>query len=290
MTLFQMEVLIAIMNTGNFTRAGEQIGLSQSGVSHTIRSLEKELGISLFIRERGGVRLTATGEQIAASARIVLNQVSQMKRIAAEANGGSLSGTIRIGAFPSVSVQMLPRLLKALHGSYPELDTRLFEGSYQEIKEWLRTGVVDVGFLPWPDDELEGVLLLHDPLLAVLPVGHSLAAAKELALSQLAAEPFIMPMAGCEALIGSAFAAANLTPNVAYEVADNATILAMVEADVGVTVVPALTLPEPLSSIAARELSPPLKREIGVAVRSLRDASPAVHAFIQLAQRFSTLS
>ncbi|MGF9827019.1 LysR family transcriptional regulator, partial [Brevibacillus agri] len=94
MTLFQMEVLIAVMNTGNFTRAGEQIGLSQSGVSHTIRSLEKELGISLFIRERGGVRLTATGEQIAASARIVLNQVSQMKRIAAEANGGSLSGTI----------------------------------------------------------------------------------------------------------------------------------------------------------------------------------------------------
>ncbi|EJL43080.1 transcriptional regulator [Brevibacillus sp. CF112] len=179
MTLFQMEVLIAIMNTGNFTRAGEQIGLSQSGVSHTIRSLEKELGISLFIRERGGVRLTATGEQIAASARIVLNQVSQMKRIAAEANGGSLSGTIRIGAFPSVSVQMLPRLLKALHGSYPELDTRLFEGSYQEIKEWLRTGVVDVGFLPWPDDELEGVLLLHDPLLAVLPVGHSLAALRQ---------------------------------------------------------------------------------------------------------------
>lgn len=99
-----------------------------------------------------------------------------------------------------------------------------------------------------------------------------------------------MPMAGCEALIGSAFAAANLTPNVAYEVADNATILAMVEAGVGVTVVPALTLPEPLSSVAARELSPPLKREIGVAVRSLRDASPAVHAFIQLAQRFSTLS
>ncbi|MGF9821071.1 LysR family transcriptional regulator [Brevibacillus agri] len=226
MTLFQMEVLNAVMNTGNFTRAGEQIGLSQSGVSHTIRSLEKELGISLFIRERGGVRLTATGEQIAASARIVLNQVSQMKRIAAEANGGSLSGTIRIGAFPSVSVQMLPRLLKALHGSYPELDTRLFEGSYQEIKEWLRTGVVDVGFLPWPDDE----------------------------------------------------------------VADNATILAMVEAGLGVTVVPALTLPEPLSSVAARELSPPLKREIGVAVRSLRDASPAVHAFIQLAQRFSTLS
>ncbi|MGN7468390.1 LysR family transcriptional regulator [Brevibacillus sp. SAFN-007a] len=290
MTLFQMEVLIAVMNTGNFTRAGEQIGLSQPGVSHTIRSLEKELGISLFIRERGGVRLTATGEQIAASARIILDQVSQMKRVAAAASGAPLSGTIRMGAFPSVSTQLLPRLLKALHGSYPELDTRLFEGSYPEIKEWLRTGVVDVGFLPWPDDEWEGVLLLQDPLLAVLPAGHPLAAAKELGLSQLAAEPFIMPMAGCEALIGSAFAAANLAPHVVYEVADNATILAMVEAGVGVTVVPALTLPDRLPSVVARELSPSLTRRIGLAARSLRDASPAVHALIRLAQRFSAPS
>lgn len=64
MTLFQMEVLVAITNAGNFTRAGEQIGLSQSGVSHTIGALEKELGISLFTRNRSGVKLTTAGEKL----------------------------------------------------------------------------------------------------------------------------------------------------------------------------------------------------------------------------------
>ncbi|WP_429844679.1 LysR family transcriptional regulator [Brevibacillus sp. FIR094] len=286
MTLFQMEVLVAVTNAGNFTRAGEQIGLSQSGVSHTIGALEKELGISLFIRNRGGVKLTAVGEKIVASALTILENVSLIKQVATESSG-LLEATIRIASFPSVTAQLLPKLLKAMQSHYPHMKTKLYEGSYQEIKEWVRSGVVDVGFHVWPDDELEGILLTTDTLHAVVPAHHPLAKERSLTLEQLARESFLMPMAGCQLLIGAEFAKAGLTPNVSYEIADNTTILAMVESGVGVTVVPSLTLPAQLPDVAVKEITPPLSRQIGLTVRSLRDAPPAVQAFLREAERIA---
>lgn len=286
MTLFQMEVLVAVTNTGNFTRAGEQIGLSQSGVSHTIGALEKELGISLFTRNRGGVKLTAAGERIAASARTILENVAHIKQVATESSELH-EATIRIASFPSVTAQLLPKLLESMHNHYPHIKTRLFEGSYQEIKEWVLSGVVDVGFHTWPEDELEGIPLATDSLHAVIPTNHPLAKESSLTLEQLSRESFLMPMAGCHVLIGAAFAKAGLTPNIFYEIADNTTILAMVESGVGVTVVPSLTLPAILPDVAVRELSPPLFRQIGIAVRSLREVSPAVQTFLREAERIA---
>ncbi|NRS51158.1 LysR family transcriptional regulator [Brevibacillus sp. HB2.2] len=286
MTLFQMEVLVAVTNAGNFTRAGEQIGLSQSGVSHTIGALEKELGISLFTRNRSGVKLTAAGEKIVASARIILDNVSVIKQVAVE-SGERVEATLRIASFPSVTAQLLPKLLKSIESHYPHIQTKLYEGSYQEIKEWIRSGVVDVGFHVWPDDELEGILLTTDALHAVVPALHPLAKEQSLTLEQLASESFLMPMAGCHLLIGAEFAKAGLTPTVSYEIADNTTILAMVESGVGVTVVPSLTLPAQLPDVAVKEITPPLSRQIGLAVRSLREAPPAVQAFLREAERIA---
>lgn len=283
MTLFQMEVLVAVTNAGNFTRAGEQIGLSQSGVSHTIGALEKELGISLFTRNRSGVKLTTAGEKIVAAARTILENVSLIKQVAAESSE-HLKAMLRIASFPSVTAQLLPILLKAMQSRYPHIQIKLYEGSYQEIKEWVRSGVVDVGFHVWPDDELEGILLTTDTLYAVVPANHPLATVRSLTLEQLACESFLMPMAGCHLLIGAEFAKAGLTPNVSYEIADNTTILAMVESGVGVTVVPSLTLPTQLPDVAVIQITPPLSRQIGLAVRSLREAPPAVQAFLREAE------
>lgn len=287
MTLFQMEVLVAVSDSGSFTRAGEKIGLSQSGVSHTIHALEKELGISLFTRSRSGVKLTAAGGQVDASARIILEQTAAIKRISAQA-AGIHQATIRIGSFPSMTTSFLPALLQSIQKRYPQMETRLFEGSYQEIKQWLQTGVVDVGFHPWPEAGLEGALLIRDNLHAVLPTHHPLATKSSVTLEQLADEPFIMPMAGCERLISSEFQKKGLEPQTAYEVADNATILAMVEAGVGVSVIPALTLPASLPQVTVMELSPPVTRHIGLAVPTLANASPALLAFMREAKRIAT--
>lgn len=287
MTLFQMEVLVAVADNGSFTRAGEKIGLSQSGVSHTIGSLEKELGISLFVRNRTGISLTAVGEQAVASARAILEQTSLLKQLA-ERSSDQHKGIVRIGCFPSAATTLLPGLLRSIRKLYPLVETRLFEGTYPEIEEWIRTGVVDVGYVVCPPDDLEWVLLVEDPLKAVLPAAHPLAGDSALTLEQLTREPFILPMAGCERLIQSEFAKRNLRLDIKHEVADNATILRMVEAGIGVTVVPALTLPQTLSGVSVLDLAPSLQRQIGLAVPSLTDASPLVQALIREAQHLST--
>ncbi|QRG69357.1 LysR family transcriptional regulator [Brevibacillus choshinensis] len=285
MTLFQMEVLVAVANIGNFTRAGEEIGLSQSGVSHTIGSLEKELGISLFVRNRTGVTLTAAGEEIVSSARVILAHSSRIKEIASQSSG-LLHTTIRIGSFPSATEHLVLPLIRELGSLHPHLETRLFEGTYPEIKEWIRTGVIDVGFHVLPEEGLDGMTLMQDPLTAVVSAQHPLAKEGTVTFEQLAQEPFIMPMAGCELLLHQEFGRRQLKPQIKYEVVDNATILAMVEAGIGVTVVPTLTLPPTLPQVKAIELSPPVYRQIGLVVRSLHECSPSILAFLREAERF----
>ncbi|RNB84283.1 LysR family transcriptional regulator [Brevibacillus nitrificans] len=287
MTLFQIEVLVAVASIGNFTRAGEEIGLSQSGVSHTIGTLEKELGVSLFVRNRTGVQLTAAGEEIVASARLILQHSSRIKEIAAKSSG-LLHTTIRIGSFPSATEHFAHPLIRELGSLYPHLETRLFEGTYPEIKEWIHSGVIDVGFHILPEEGLEGILLRKDPLKAVLSSEHPLANERALTFEQLASEPFIMPMAGCEVLLHQEFAKRSLTPQIKYEVVDNTTILAMAEAGIGVTVVPELTLPSSLPNVKVIELSPPVYRQIGLVVRSLAACSPSTLAFMREAERLLT--
>ncbi len=285
MTLFQLHVFLAVVESGSFTKAGERIGLSQSGVSHTIAALEEDLGISLLHRSRSGIKLTEAGERIVTHVRTVLQQTEQIKQVAAQAAGLQI-GTIRIGTFPSVSAKLLPGILRTYRSRYPGVEISLFEGSYPEIEEWIRAGVVDVGFTPFPVEELDAVVLAEDPLKVVLPAQHPLSEQPFLQLEQLAEEPFIMPMAGCERLVGEAFRGKGLNPDIQFEVADTSTILAMVEAGIGVTVVPELTLPRNLPNVKVVELVPQVLRRIGLAVRSQDQSPPAVKAFIAEAQKW----
>ncbi|WP_126429917.1 LysR family transcriptional regulator [Brevibacillus marinus] len=280
MTLLQLEVFVAVVDAGSFTKAAEKLNMSQSGVSHTIAGLEAELGITLLVRNRKGIRLTEAGEAVLVHAREMLNRKEQIRQTAAAA-GGLQIGTLRIGSFPSASAKLLPGILRRFRDRYPKVELTLFEGSYDEVREWILGGAVDAALLPHPDEVLESVPLLKDELVAVLPSSHPLAGAHELPLSAIASEPFIMPMAGCDLLVGRAFAEQGLKPNIHFEVADNDTIVTMVREGLGVTVVPRLTLPDQLERLHVCSLTPRRHRQIGVAVRSLASASLAVNALMK---------
>jgi DNA-binding transcriptional LysR family regulator len=105
--------------------------------------------------------------------------------------------------------------------------------------------------------------------------------------AQLGPEPFILPQGGCEPLIRAIFRAAGITPCVQFEVRDMATIFAMVQEELGVTLVPALALPLTPVGVRALPLDPPVQRPIGLVVRSRDAASPAVTAFIQQARTWA---
>ncbi|NGQ94387.1 LysR family transcriptional regulator [Brevibacillus sp. SYP-B805] len=283
MTLLQLEVFVAVVEAGSFTKAGEKLNLSQSGVSHAIAGLEAELGISLLTRSRSGVSLTEAGEAVLVHAREVLNRLEQIRQSAAAAAGLQI-GTLRVGSFPSVSAKLLPGLLRLFRDRYPGIELTLFEGSYPEIRAWIQAGAVDAAFFPYPEEGLEIVPLLEDELVVVVPDGHPCSSRSELTVGEIAAEPFIMPKAGCEVLVEAAFVNHGYAPNTRFEVADTATILAMVREGLGITVVPRLTLPDSVPGLHVCPLAPRTCRQIGLAVRSLQSPSPAAAAFLKEAQ------
>lgn len=288
-TLQQLRVLVAVTEAGSFTRAAETLRMTQPGVSHTIARLERELGVSLIERDRGGVRPTEVGERVLVHAREALGLV---ERVGHEATGSKelRAGRLKIGGFPSATSRILPVLMGNFNDRYPGVEIVLIEGTDQEVLDYIRSREVEVGFVTLPAGELDTVPVGEDEMLAVLPEAHPLASADAVSLKELAAEPFVMSKGGCEPLISSAFRSAGRKPDIRFEVRDMSTILAMVGEGLGVTVVPELALPpqpESLTIFRTVPLDPPVRRHLALAIRSLEAASPAAAAFIQLAGELS---
>ncbi|MDQ0061574.1 LysR family transcriptional regulator [Paenibacillus harenae] len=283
MTLYQLEVFLAVVQTGSFTRAGELLLTSQSGVSHSIADLEKELGIVLFTRNRNHIKLTDAGEQILPHAREIVSQKDKINQVVSEAQGVK-NGTLRIGAFPSFSANVIPSIFQAFRSRYPGVELLLFEGSYAEVEAWIKAGTVDLGFLANPCDGLDIIQLVSDPYVAVLPATHPLRKHDVISIEQLVHEPFLSLKSGCERLVMRAFQENELSLNKQFEVAENSTIISMVEAGIGVSIVPSMILPVMPANIVVKPLKPPITRNIGLAVRSQETISPAIAAFIKETQ------
>ncbi|WP_230495940.1 LysR family transcriptional regulator [Pseudoneobacillus rhizosphaerae] len=279
MTLYQLQVFLAVVKTGSFTKAGELLHASQSGVSHTIADLEKELGVLLFTRNRNGVKLTETGNQILVHAREIDNQIEQIYHTVASTKGVQ-SGTLRIGAFPSYSNKVIPGIFQAFRNHYPGIELLLLEGSYAEIESWIKAGAVDLGFLPNPCEGLDMMVIVSDPLVAVLPATHPLSKQEVISIEQLDNEPFLLLKSGCESLVINAFQENKRILNTQFEVLENSTVISMVESGLGVTIVPSMILSVNSVNIVVKQLNPPIIREIGLAVRSKQNVTPIVRAFI----------
>ncbi|MGG1573053.1 LysR family transcriptional regulator [Fictibacillus sp. NRS-1165] len=179
MTLLQYEVFKTIVETESFTRAGEKLGLTQSAVSHAIRGLEAELEITLVNRGRTGITLTSEGKRMMEYIQEILDLTERMKQEAGLLNGLKV-GTIRIGTFPSVSASLLPSILKNFHQDFPGIHTKIYEGGYEEIRQMITSGKIDIGFLTSSaSDHLDFIPIMEDHLKILLPAGHKLKGEKE---------------------------------------------------------------------------------------------------------------
>jgi DNA-binding transcriptional LysR family regulator len=283
-TFTQLRTLLAVADQGGFTAAAEQLGTTQPAVSRAIHALEVELGTPLLARSRDGVRLTEAGRRALGHARDALAEHDRL-RVDVAATAGRVTGTLRLASIPSATARLLPARLRTFTTRYPQVQVRLFEGTDQEVRRWLEQGAAEVAVvtLPTTGTKLDTRPLAQDELVAVLPAGHQLAARPSVPLAALAAEPFILSTGGCQPLIAAAARRAGARLNLAFEARETATVLAMVAARLGVSVVPTLSLPaEQNHAIVARPLDPPTPRRLGLAVRSLAEATPAARAFLDL--------
>jgi DNA-binding transcriptional LysR family regulator len=229
-------IFCKVIELGSFTKAGRKLGYSQSAVSQTIKSMEKELGTILIDRKKDGMELTADGRQFYPYIQAVYQAEKTLEKKKLEMQGLSDS-TIRIGTFTSVSRNLLPRLMKKFKEKYPKIHFILQQSEYTSIEKWVKDGSIDFGFVNLDAvSKVDGKLLYKDEMFAVLPKGHILAKEKEISLSQLSKETFILLDEGDYSVPMNAFQKQGLAPHIEYKVYDDYSILAMVKQGLGISI------------------------------------------------------
>lgn len=284
MTLTQLEIFSRVAELQGFTSAAHRMGISQSAVSHAIKALELELGVELFRRHQAQVELSDIGRQLLVRARTLLGVADTLQQEASDARGMK-RGTLRVGSFgPTASNRLLPLILERFRLEHPGIEVHVDEGPDRQVLQWLDERRIDVGFVVLAQERFDTFALFNDQMVALLPSAHPLALQACVELKALCVDPFVLTEAGSSELVSHLFSSARLTPNVRYRCSQLLSTLEAVSRGDGVSVVAQASLPQrPDPRYQVRPLSPPVSREIGLAVLDRRQSSPATLAFIQMA-------
>ena len=245
--LRRLQTLRAVADTGSLSGAARALGYTQPAVSHHIAGLEAELGTALLTRLGRGVRLTDAGVALVEHAGELLGRAAAAEEEIA-AIAGLRAGRVRLAAFPSGSATLVPRALAALRAAHPRIEVTFEEGEPAQTLPLLRAGELDVvlGFSyaeePEPGRAHDRTALMIDPLRAVLPEGHALAARRRIRLDQLAGETWIAGCPQCRGHLLHACASAGFTPHISLATDDYVAVQGLVAAGLGVALLPALSL------------------------------------------------
>lgn len=264
MNLEQLRYVVVLAEELHFGRSARRLGIRQPTLSQQVRKLEDELGVSLFERSTREVTVTAAGRSFVAEAGHALRYVERARSAALRTARGEV-GELSLGFVGSAVPELLPRLLRGFRRSYPGVDVQVQEMPSARQAEELLAGRLDLGIVHALEESavpegLAGEEVFRDALVAALPRRHPLAAQAPLPVAALAGEPFVLfPRRLGPALhdrVTRLTRAAGFEPRVVQEAAHMQTIVGLVAAEVGVSVVPrtvaALRQPE----VAFRRLTP----------------------------------
>ncbi|MDN4602587.1 LysR family transcriptional regulator [Paenibacillus sp. F6_3S_P_1C] len=286
----QLQLFVKIAETGSFTRAGQELNMTQPAVSRAISSLENELDVILIIRDRrNGIVLTDVGQRILVIFRRILQQFDKVQQVVAAEKGLEI-GTIRIGSFPMSSAHLLPKIIRSIRDRYPQIQFELYEGNILEIQEWLSSRAIDVALIIATDKEpvdmaYETLPLYSEEILAVFRDDEPFANLEVLPVQMLDNHPMIICKGGYEVPIVDLFNRADAELNFGFVVYNVNTCLSMIEQGLGTSMLPVISLSWLPPRVKALPTEPKAYRNIEIAVPSLVDASPASRLFIETAQQ-----
>ncbi|MES0198193.1 LysR family transcriptional regulator [Mesorhizobium sp. M0011] len=280
-TLGQLRVLTMIVEDASFSTAATRIGMTQSGASQAMRSLEGVLGVKLLVRGKNGVFPTEIGQAVLQDAREAVLAIERIQQRSAAASGAQ-TGRLRIGSVASAVERLLPQILARFQRLFPGVELVLLEGTDHEVLEWVETAVVDVGLTSEQSAETVGDVVLEDDFVFLAACDHPLAATARVKLCDLADENFIMSGSGCEPVIRQLFASVNISPKVVLTVRDTAALVEMVSQGIGVTLMPELSTPEGDARVCRIPIVPCVQRRLLVVSLARANRSPAAEKFVQL--------
>jgi DNA-binding transcriptional LysR family regulator len=241
--LRQLEHFVAVADAKHFTRAAEDLSISQSGLSASIRALERELRASLFRRNTRRVELTDAGRALLGECRRTLASAAAAREAVA-ATQGLLRGTLTVGAEQCVGALDVPKLLSAFRSEHPGVEIRFRQGGTATLLEELHGGQLDVAAVATSAQSVPGLRLFpvaSEPMQLLCPREHPFASRGVLTLEEIGAETLVDFQAGWGArrISDQGFAAAGCDHRTTLEVGDVHTLLDLVRAGIGLALVPA---------------------------------------------------
>jgi len=290
MELQQLRYFVAVAESGKFTEAANDLHVAQPSVSKQVRKLEAELGAILLERRRAGVALTDAGAILLPWAKRVLADLDGAR---AEVAGLATleRGRLSVGATPSLSTVLLPRVLAAFHAEHPGITLSVVEAGSRDLVDRLAAGDLDLALviLPVPHEELfETTPLIREELVLAVAKKHPLARRKTVRVSDLRGVPLVMFRDGYDLRSATITACeqAGFHPTFAIEGAEMDGVLRMAAAGVGVAVVPSMVVERGGPLVPVRISQPTLARSVGVAFRRDRHHSRAADAFVARLRAF----
>ncbi|MCY0386417.1 LysR substrate-binding domain-containing protein [Robbsia sp. Bb-Pol-6] len=281
-TLRQLRIFVSVARHGSFSRAGDEIGLTQSAVSRGVRELEGELGLRLMDRTTRDVQLTGAGLNLQATAARLLTDLDGALREIREI-GEQRRGRVVVAASPTVSARLMPVCLALCEVRYPFVSLVLRDDVQQDVIARVRSGEADFGVIigPFESEDLIVEDVMRDSFVLICRSDHPLAARTEVDWQALSGIKLVMldRTSGSRPVIDRLMRQRGVDVHIVQELAQSATVFGLVEAGVGLSVLPSLSLPLPAdASLVAIPLVPRGERTIARVRRRARSLSPAADA------------
>lgn len=274
------KIFVTVAETSNISYTAELLGYTQSGVSHSMKRLEKDLGLQLFIRDRYGVHLTPIGREFLQKVRVLISENEKLEQFIYDIKGLEV-GSLNIGTFSSISVNWLPDIINKFNLEHPNITINLKEGGIKDLHDWVIESKVDFAFSEFDkDSDLEFMHIIDDEYVAIFSKDYPLGDMKSFPIKNFSGEKFIIPELSYNNNIFDILKQENVKPLINFYSQNDYSIISMVENNLGTSFTPELVIEKEKDRLQYLPLEPSYHRKLGISMIKFKDLSPAAKTFI----------
>lgn len=286
MDIKKYEALLLSVELGSFSKAADKLGITQSGLTHMMNSLEKEIGFQVLSRNFNGVQLTPKGEKLIEDIRVLAQSSQRLKNKIQYINESSKK-TITIGSYTSISIAWVLPIIKEFNREFPDINVEIRGGTIDQNYAWVKEGLVDFAFASNQfENDTEWIHLNDDPLVAVLP--HEYAGGSDtFDIELFDKEKVIMPCFGFDKDIKRELDKYGIEPVFRPTAVDDEVILKMVEAGLGISILSSLVIKNKNYDFVAKQINPPISRDLGIVLKNRDNLRDFEKKFIEYAIEYT---
>lgn len=286
MELKKLAAILTVVDAGSFSKAAEQLNYTQSGITHMMNSIEKEIGFKLLIRDFRGIRLTHEGERLLPIIKDIVATGNRFDQEIAEI-AGTKKLTLFIGAYSSIALIWLPEITRRFHKIHPDVNLEFSHCTVAGMFEAVKNGEIDLGFGSRQDDpDVHWIDLHNDPLLAILPKDYPMNDSA-FPVTEFDGKEFLMPAYGFDKDILRVLNKNNVKPAIKSTLVDDSVVISMVGCGLGISILSELVMETGnFIGVKALPLEPDSYRTLGVALKKDRLKNRYIKDFINISQQY----